>query len=1476
MICFLEYSIDNCSICTPENVRTGLISSNYVVQLNFSWYCGEKSTLIGSTVLDSQLITTSPLKFRPFPTEMTSSLHILIECVRKSSNGFVTEEPFAKILVPLEDLEGESTLEFMKYSIHQKYTVLEGCSLKIVAQKLLIPQESSIPIRLTGEARESTVYNNRWYGECVPTSELAASINPVSEEVQVSILPQHLDLTLLSKFSHYQTAVDKGTKKRTSFSISAENENEFIIAVYENQVRRSTAEDWLSSESIASIKFSNEDFSRIYPFDNLELAAPPRKAIWLPISNWQCESQDSVTDEHGWKYLRNLKSLESLDSTVVSKSSSLLRRRKWSRRLRISSNDITRGIELLDTFGEQVSQTSLADNLVNVEIDGEKKFAQVDNQPQQSILQGTRKESGHILIKWNQILSVEVISPSICSLTFALSSQNVAGEPSQKTEMILFISNCLAQEIRELVLERLKFSKYRQLYLKLGASGGVSGKDGRDIASDLRNLLQVELEQSEKALEKQQELVRNHSHSTDLDEIFSNTAAVNLKPPVRVKLFQTLLLDLQLKAQKTGKFNLEEAVEIFKRTFPDPFIPIGIEHVPNTFIVYISKAKEQLTTIISALGNNTSPEVIHAAETVINGYVVEIIALFTPYLANQDKMSSVNPDQLVELICLLIKSDTEIQEFLKRLLVIYGFEMTQEINFSSILKYPKLFTDFIHCHLLQTTRKMDEKWSSTCRLPSANVTELLLTRLNPPSSSLSNRELNSTSSSIIQQMIRSSKDSTQHIINLFRQTMKYSKDSTASSERTRHCEDIISNLELSYSTSILHVLKLYLEKLLSLKENGNIADEIPWIVMILQDISYISWNESEWQLTDRSTHTHKYLESIEEIHHELLTIQMLGFKQLSSLLFAQQFKNSFRWSSISSSPSCSNEDHMAFWKNSSLVSQKGFLFRHFFSDLPLKDCLTKLSALNVLPNQIIFSPEDSIDWNYVIIQKLILLYSYHLLLLAWNAKNEITPPQVLQTFVNDGIFLLDIFSNLTFKNFTAESDLEEDLVNKSIKMSNFAKKTELSMNIIRSIHWLLLTSWAEIANESKIDESMNELLNIASTHPEFSYAIIHMIEACLAIKGVRRHVNSIRDRAASAETRKSNASADPPARPKGPVKQSSINFLGWGNKEKKPETPERKNSVNSLPPGSSPLSPPAAPAPFPVEIYHDEQEEKIIESIENLLESIHLPTSLHFNCVHKYCSLLQIFSAYVFHLPELTQWFDIEKEFYQSYELEIKGYYSPIILQPIRQLHDACHRITISDLKIYHLLYLIKMNIRNPFGIEISTFYPINPLIKIQCEYYLPEKNQIVLMEHETMKIQLPEDVKKVKEDKLFAWFNQNFEFLLPHKSYELMNIHFLLFYEIENQKEFIGSTSLQCLPYSQGFNRKNHFMKLQYRKEIDHEGNSNNGSSKELRQNSPIVALTTSTKGFIDKLKQAVEEALEEERPLTELSFSIITTSLC
>jgi hypothetical protein len=1402
-----------------------------------------------------------------------------------------------------------------------------GISFQRIAKKL--SNEAAVAcgtknktICIEGEIKESTIYNNRWFGECCPasllsTSSSSPSLSSFCEQVMVTTSPQYLELQILPSSSLSfsvgagSTGVAGETKtssllnKKASFSLlssPSSSGNEFLLEVYENQFRSSSSQDWISVSSSlhSSSHYSNFDGSRIYSFPLLEFASPPKNCQWKEDSYWQVATltanndtknssldddndDGSEVDEEGWLYGSSMNLLISssdsscdvpaaASSTKFPSKYALVRRRKWIRILRINNvkgNGKIDRFQILDSFGLPSSSVSSAlfspygagERRSSLSDDGELSSAGEENDndrntnmtsvssslksptssqhylpslsssnlpflSKQRYLHSSAirermtdfESNSRLAFKWHQVLSSTVISPSILCVSFYL--HRVVEEKEEKTEMLLFISNCYAIELQRLIEERKKFAEYRSMMMKLGnkssfliASGGKKGfsantksqKQREDLSriidnsTHLRRSLDQDIEIIEKTLKPLLSAAATSASTVDGNPSLASTSEMisYLQTSlIRLTLYHFMLFDVENQTKllisgtsvassavarmalvsgseksssssaNSGKSDtvFDNIISEFLETFKNTMVPskIPLSSVEYTFLMYLSKAKEQLTNIILCyesidLRSHLLPKqineievrntrILEVLEKVANGFLCEISSIFLPFLGNHEKMSSkMNLDQSITCLKLLIDYDSSLHYEIDRLLSINELSCFPDLKISScrLLDYQKLFTDFIVYHLLEMNLKIEERWNSHLLMTNEQLASFFLSVSSSSLSSLDERSLSVSSLKLegledgkgredakhneererttrsnekdrkpgfLYAMINHVKDSFLHIISSF-QSMN-----CKSEESLRYLADLISTLELSYSSVILKILHQYLAKLLSIKDTKT---DLNWLLLIINDVSSLlaapcsaassattfsssllqydtsstserkrKGEEWQWILPSSSVISGRYQESIAEIRYQALHIQMIGLEMLSSFCFSQSLlkKDTLSWKNMNV------ESYFKQWKVSTEKNSTGncFIFDFFFASSSVKGILSSLQNFSSEYHLTTFlSSAAQQEFHSLIAQKCFLFFYYLLYLLYLSNDNYSENSSLLLSLKEDGNQLISLVEELLM---IGNNDENENKKNEN--SDSLHKITVLSLKVMKAIHYLLTISWKSSQNEQKIEETIEDLKNIhsklstnvSSSHAshQLSSAIRDLLEYSLAIRGDSRykgkiipHRKDVYDLFGSLDSavegtinghpnngeRKFSSDVGGPSHPVTPARRPSMfSLLGSGNRAQ--STTTLTSSVSAAHTASTIV------VTSPSSINFDENEIKILEFIETTLMNYHLPNSPYHSSIAahryheddlialRYSSLLHFFSSKGTIIETLS---DIEHQLYSSFELEREGYHKTVV-----------------------------------------------------------------------------------------------------------------------------------------------------------------------------------------------------------------------
>lgn len=253
-----------------------------------------------------------------------------------------------------------------------------------------------------------------------------------------------------------------------------------IFEIFENQ-RRSVTLDWGKKHLFSAERspFSDETGEITYHYSSLDHNNdPPAGYEWVDW-DWKIDTTYTNTDEAGWVYgidftwiMSNLQKGRSTTSSVGRS----VRRRKFTRRMRKINKSITHV-----TSFEYARASQSKQSLPPKEIKSKLDLYQLQNQNLiMSLCQERETISSSVLVPWAQILSCDVVSPTVLRIS-VLIHRYFGQDPNQNeiyrpVEMKIFILDCPSEKISQLIFDRQRLEECRENIMTLISSGNMTGR----------------------------------------------------------------------------------------------------------------------------------------------------------------------------------------------------------------------------------------------------------------------------------------------------------------------------------------------------------------------------------------------------------------------------------------------------------------------------------------------------------------------------------------------------------------------------------------------------------------------------------------------------------------------------------------------------------------------------------------------------------------------------------------------------------------------------------------------------------------------------------------------------------------------------------------------------------------------------------------------------------------------------------------
>ncbi len=318
---------------------------------------------------------------------------------------------------------------------------------------------------------------------------------------------------------HHQHQHDghlKGTRP-SFYETPSQQVQEGIIEIFESQRRNPYPPFEWSATALTRATFSNADFSLDYKFEFKHHSNLPDGLEWID-SDWKIDKTHIKTDENGWIYGFTFGKIVANYSQNISYTTSVnahARRRKLIRRVKIIPSSLLAlegsVVTSADSFqrlfdhcnalnpllgnssgstiisgGSDTTRGSLSSGSAVTASSSSRDWRHdLTDKYTDAILvacQERQLPTSSIVIPWKNIKNVSMITPSILCFTFSVNRyfppQLNSGSSSSRSqaqfhpaEMEIFISNCHASALKDLIEERAVFARIREDFRLVQSTG---------------------------------------------------------------------------------------------------------------------------------------------------------------------------------------------------------------------------------------------------------------------------------------------------------------------------------------------------------------------------------------------------------------------------------------------------------------------------------------------------------------------------------------------------------------------------------------------------------------------------------------------------------------------------------------------------------------------------------------------------------------------------------------------------------------------------------------------------------------------------------------------------------------------------------------------------------------------------------------------------------------------------------------------
>lgn len=470
------------------------------------------------------------------------------------------------------------------------------------------------------------------------------------------------------------------------------------IFCFENQRKDIIGQEFSAKHLLLTERpwLSDETGMIPFPFGNLEACTPPEGYEWIEKS-WGLDLEYTACDEDGWSYssdfLNIMSNLKKNDSNAESKNF-FVRRRKWGRFAR-------RCVFPRSGMNESTMRSALSGE-TNLNSQLEPVFFPIIPLNRREVFlrdgdgsvlslcleRGASDEkgfcSGPVIIPWNQVMSVHVVTPSVLSVVVeirrylgnAMGTTEGSADPTIENfapaQCELFVYNCPADDLALMLNERMSVSEAREELHGLLASKHINGAEGieRDAVKALtvlqekpkddQNTLQEDLMTISEAIAlskgsilmsqldeavvlmelKMEKLVEAHQgNAFQIDEYNVLTLRVS-----RLKLYLAALLGAGLKGGEAD-LNTFEKDRLVGEALHTQALERGADPIVASIdqVNFLLDAMEGRVRNISLSGfYMKNDELDRIFGELMNAYYVEIIRILAVFFDSLSRMESIS------------------------------------------------------------------------------------------------------------------------------------------------------------------------------------------------------------------------------------------------------------------------------------------------------------------------------------------------------------------------------------------------------------------------------------------------------------------------------------------------------------------------------------------------------------------------------------------------------------------------------------------------------------------------------------------------------------------------------------------------------------------------------------------------------------------------------------------------------------------
>jgi hypothetical protein len=333
------------------------------------------------------------------------------------------------------------------------------------------------------------IMNNYRQGESITSQGLKVTRRRRWKRIAVRVLQE-----FSTDPSSSQDAAD-GAMSAAALGQTENTENaseDIIVEVFENQ-RRDVTWNWgKHSGQLLGLErgpYSDEAGTKDYDYKSPETAPAPAGYIWNDEDDWKIDMDYTNTDEAGWTYAVDWRTMmQGLKKGHSHTSGAMytVRRRKWRRRavkVRETIGDYARSKNMVALVG--AAQVGDNDSFVARRNVSNMTRAEAFDACRNDILLLCRERpdlKSPITIPWQQVARIDIVTPSVVMIGVTVNRyfgvDSSGEEQYRRVDIELCVLDCPAEKLCLLLRERIRLREFRVNVKTLVSSGTMTGESG--------------------------------------------------------------------------------------------------------------------------------------------------------------------------------------------------------------------------------------------------------------------------------------------------------------------------------------------------------------------------------------------------------------------------------------------------------------------------------------------------------------------------------------------------------------------------------------------------------------------------------------------------------------------------------------------------------------------------------------------------------------------------------------------------------------------------------------------------------------------------------------------------------------------------------------------------------------------------------------------------------------------------------------